>query len=45
MKTYVSYVVQDEKGQIHKAEVVNSSNPPYSYSSHPQVADVMQWAE
>ncbi len=45
MKTYVSYVIQDEKEHVHKAEVVTTQSPPYSFNSDPQVSDVMEWAE
>lgn len=45
MKTYVSYVIQDETGHKHESEIVTSPNPPYSYSSDPQVSDVMEWAD
>lgn len=45
MKTYVSYVVQDEKGHKHESEILTTQNPPYSYTADPQVQDVMQWAD
>jgi hypothetical protein len=45
MKTYVSYVIQDEKGHKHGSTVVTTQSPPYSYSSDPQVSDVMEWAD
>jgi hypothetical protein len=45
MKTFVSYVIQDEKGHKHESTVVNTQSPPYSYSSDPQVSDVMEWAD
>lgn len=45
MKTYVSYVIQDDTGHKHESEIVTSQNPPYSYSSDPQVSDVMEWAD
>lgn len=45
MKTYVSYVIQDEKGHKHESEIVTSQSPPYSYSAEPQVLDVMKWAD
>jgi hypothetical protein len=45
MKTYVSYVIQDEKGHKHESEIVISPSPPYSYSPDPQVQDIMQWAD
>ncbi len=45
MKTYVSYVIQDDTGHKHGSEIVTSQNPPYSYSSDPQVSDVMEWAD
>lgn len=44
MKTYVSYVIQDEKEHVHRSEIVASPEPPYSFSSDPQVTDVMKWA-
>jgi hypothetical protein len=45
MKTFVSYVIQDGKGHKHESTVVTTQNPPYSYSSDPQVSDVMEWAD
>lgn len=45
MKTYVSYVIQNETGHKYESEIVTSQNPPYSYSSDPQVSDVMEWAD
>ena len=45
MKTYVSYVVQDEKGHKHESEILTNQSPPYSYSPDPQVSDVMEWAD
>ena len=45
MKTYVSYVIQDENGHKHLAEVVNSPGPPYNFLSDPQVSDVMIWSD
>ncbi len=45
MKTYVSYVIQDEIGHKHGSEIVTTQSPPYSYSSDPQVSDVMEWAD
>lgn len=45
MKTFVSYVIQDEKGHKHESAIVTTQNPPYSFSSDLRVSDVMQWAE
>lgn len=45
MKTYISYVIQDEKGHVHRADVVETSSPPYSFNSDPQVSTVMEWAK
>ncbi len=45
MKTYISYVVQDEKGHKHLSEVLESKSPPYNYSADPQVDEVMKWAD
>lgn len=45
MKTYISYVVQDENGHKHLSEVLETKSPPYSYSHDPQVDEVMKWAE
>ncbi|OSZ77165.1 hypothetical protein CAP36_12180 [Chitinophagaceae bacterium IBVUCB2] len=45
MKTYVSYVIQDEKSHKHLSEVVTTQSPPYSYSADPQVQDIVQWAD
>lgn len=30
MKTYVSYVIQDAHGHIHKSEIVTSHKPSYT---------------
>jgi hypothetical protein len=45
MRTYVSYVIQDENGHTHKAEVVKTGNPLYSFSADPQVVEIISWAE
>lgn len=45
MKTFVSYVIQNDKGHKHESTVVTTQSPPYSYSSDPQVSAVMEWAE
>ncbi len=45
MKTYVSYVIQDEKNHKHFSEVVTTQSPSYSYSPDPQVQDIVQWAD
>lgn len=45
MKTYISYVVQDEKGHKHLSEILEFKSPPYSYSPDPQVDEVMKWAD
>ena len=45
MKTYISYVVQDEKGHKHLSEVLESKSPPYSYSNDTQVDEVMKLAD
>lgn len=45
MKTYVSYVIQNEKEHKHESAIVSSQSPPYSYSADPQVSDVMKWAD
>lgn len=45
MKTYVSYVIQDKTGHKHESTIVTTQSPPYSYSSDPQVSDVMEWAD
>lgn len=43
MKTYISYVLQDNSGHKHLSEVLESNSPPYSYSKEPQVDEVMKW--
>ena len=45
MKTYISYVVQDDKGHKHDSEILTTLSPPYSYSAEPPVQEVMQWAD
>jgi hypothetical protein len=45
MKTYISYVVQDETTHKHLSEVLEIKSPPYSYSYDPQVDEVMKWAD
>lgn len=45
MKTYVSYVIQDENGHAHKSEIVTTEEPLYSFSADPQVQDVIKWSE
>ena len=45
MKTFVSYIIQDEKGHKHESTIVATQSPPYSYLSNPQVSDVMEWAD
>ena len=45
MKTYVSYVVQDENGHTHKSEIVKTQEPLYSFSADPQVVDIIKWSE
>jgi hypothetical protein len=45
MKTYVSYVIQNENEHKHESAIVTTQSPPYSYSSDPQVSDVMAWAD
>lgn len=44
MKNYVSYVIQDEEEHHHYAEVIDFEFPAYSYSSDPQVSDILKWA-
>jgi hypothetical protein len=45
MKTYVSYVIQNDKSHKHLSEVVLTKEPLYSYSADPQVPDILKWAE
>jgi hypothetical protein len=45
MKTYVSYVIQNDNSHKHLSEVVITDEPPYSFSADPQVADILKWAE
>ena len=45
MKTYISYVVQDEKGHKHLSEVLESKSHHYCYSNDTQVDEVMKWAD
>jgi len=41
----VSYVIQDDTGHKHESTIVTTQSPPYSFSSDPQVSDVMEWAD
>lgn len=45
MKTYISYVIQDEKEHKHESEILTSQSPPDSYSPDPQISQVMEWAD
>lgn len=45
MKTYMSYVIQDENGHTHKSEIVTTKEPLYSFSADPQVQDIIKWSE
>ena len=45
MKTYVSYVIQDDNTHRHLSEVVSTNEPLYSFSADPQVSDILKWAE
>ncbi len=45
MKTYVSYVIQDNTGHTHKSEILTTNTPAYSYTAEPQVSAVMEWAD
>lgn len=45
MKTYVSYVIQDENGHTHTSEIVTTKEPLYSFSANPQVNDIIKWSE
>ncbi|MGZ3847366.1 MAG: hypothetical protein ACXVLT_07360 [Flavisolibacter sp.] len=45
MKTYVSYVIQDDKNHKHLSEVVSTNEPLYSFSADPQVTEILKWAE
>lgn len=45
MKTLVNYVVQDAKEHKHESEILEITNPPYTFSPEPPVCEVMKWAE
>lgn len=45
MKTYVSYVIQNDNSHKHLSEVVITKEPLYSFSADPQVSDILKWAE
>lgn len=45
MKTYVSYVIQDENSHTHKSEIVITENPLYSFSADPLVYQIIKWSE
>ena len=44
MKTFVSYIIQNNGMHSHKSEVVETSTPPYSFSSDPPVDEILKWA-
>ena len=44
MKTYVSYVIQEESGHKHLSEVITTDQPTYTYSDDPQISNVIDWA-
>jgi len=45
MKTYISYVIQEESGHKHLSEVITTTQQTYTYSDDPQVSDVIDWAK
>lgn len=42
MKTYISYVIQNEKDHKQASEILTTQSPPDSYSADPQVNDVIE---
>lgn len=45
MKAMISYVLQEGTGHNHLSEIVDITEPPFTYSSDPPVSQVMKWAE
>ena len=45
MKTYVSYVIQEGDQHIHSADIVETTSPPYTYSSDPPTLAIMKWVK
>ena len=45
MKIYVSYVIQDVNGHKHDSTFINIDFPPFSFTSDPQVHQIMKWAK
>jgi hypothetical protein len=45
MKTYISYVIQDETGHKHHAEVVSYPGPPYLLTTEWQGEAVREWMD
>jgi hypothetical protein len=44
MRTYISYVIQDESGHKHLSEIITSTKQTYAYSDDSHVSDVIDWA-
>jgi len=45
MKTYVSYVIQEESGHKHLSEVITTDQATYAYSDDPQMSNVIEWVQ
>ena len=45
MRTYVSYVIQEESGHKHLSEIITTNQPTYTYSDDPLVSNVIEWAQ
>lgn len=45
MKTFVSYVIQENDKHRHLSDIIDVNIPPYSFSPDPPVSGVMEWAK
>ncbi len=45
MKTYISYVIQDDTGHKHHAEIISFPGPPYLPTPEWQAEAVSEWIE
>ena len=45
MKTYVSYIIQNEGGHKHKSEILSTQSPSYTFSPDPLAQQVLEWVE
>jgi hypothetical protein len=45
MKTLTNYEIQDAREHLHLSEILEITNPPYTFSSDPPVSEVLKWLE